>query len=172
MNNISFVVSSCDKYSTAWKPYFELVKKFWPEHPERIYLISESKQYVDSELNIQCENYPESYTWSERLYHTLEKIDTEYIIFSLEDFFLLGPVKQEVIDRCIGWMDENREIAECRLSAWCARDLGEYWEKELPDRMYRSASTLRLPYGAVRTLCRLSISKKILGSSKGGGLSA
>lgn len=134
-NNVTLVVSSCDKYSTAWKPYFELIKKFWSEHPERIYLISETKRCSDSELKIQCENYPEHYTWSERLYHTLEKIDTEYIIFSLEDFFLLGPVKQEVIDRCIGWMDENREIAECRLSAWCARDLGDYWERDASFRI-------------------------------------
>lgn len=133
---ISIVVSSCDKYSTAWKPYFELIKKFWPGHPKNIFLITESKQYSDPDLNIMTMTYPADYTWSKRLYSTLEMIDSEYVIFSLEDFFLLGEVKQDVIDRCIKWMDENHNIAECRLSAWCAHELGDYWE---PDSTFRIA---------------------------------
>lgn len=132
---ITLVVSSCDKYSTAWKPYFELIKKFWPEHPSKIYLISETKQYQDDQLNIISLNYPNG-SWSERLYNTLNIIDTEYIIFSLEDFFLLGPVNQSVIDRCISWMESEKNIAECRLSAWCAKNLGDYWK---PDASFRIA---------------------------------
>lgn len=115
MSDITLVVSSCDKYEDAWYPYFELLKKYWPEHPEKIALITETKQYSTEGLNIKTYNYPESYTWSERLYRTLEAIDTRYIIFSLEDFFLLNYVKQEKIDKCIEWMEEDNNIAECRL---------------------------------------------------------
>lgn len=115
-DNVTLLVSSCDKYEDAWYPYFELVKKYWPQHPEKIALITETKQYSTEKLNIKTYNYPESYTWSERLYKTLEEIDTKYIIFSLEDFFLLDYVKQDKIDECIKWMDENEKIVECRLS--------------------------------------------------------
>ena len=114
-NSITLVVSSCDKYEDAWYPYFELLKKYWPQHPEQIALITETKQYSTDGLNIKTYNYPESYTWSERLYKTLESIDTKYIIFSLEDCFLLDYVKQDKIDECIKWMEEDENIAECRL---------------------------------------------------------
>lgn len=115
MNDVTLVVSSCDKYEDAWYPYFELVKKFWPQHPEKIALITETKQYGIEGLNIKTYNYPESYTWSERLYKTLESIDTQYIILSLEDFFLLDYVKQEKIDECFALMESDDNIVECRL---------------------------------------------------------
>lgn len=141
MEKVSLVVSSCDKYSSAWKPYFELIKKFWPEHPTTIYLISESKRYNDPDLNIITKNYPSSYTWSQRLWHTLNCIKTEYIIFSLEDAFLLDFVKQKEIDKCLKWMDNNPEIVECRLSSWQAIKLGEKWGNSFkvagPDVPYR-----------------------------------
>ncbi len=113
--NITLLVSSCDKYEDAWYPYFELIKKYWPTHPENIALITETKQYKTDGLNIKTYNYPKSYTWSERLYRTLEQIDTKYIIFSLEDFFLLDYVKQDRLDECVSWMEENPDIAVCRL---------------------------------------------------------
>lgn len=113
--DVSLVVSSCDKYEDAWYPYFELLKKYWPEHPQKIYLITEEKGFSCSDLDIQVCNYDKSLTWSERLYLTLNQIESKYIIFSLEDFFLLGNVNQARIEECIGWMEENSQIAVCRL---------------------------------------------------------
>lgn len=113
--DISLVVSSCDKYEDAWYPYFELIKKFWPEHPEKIYLISENKSYSTEGLNIESCNFGDDCTWSERFYKTLEKIESKYVVFSLEDFFLLDYVKQEMIEKCVRWMEEDSSIAECRL---------------------------------------------------------
>lgn len=115
-DNCSFVVSSCDKYETAWYPYFELVKKYWQDRPEDIYLITESKTYTHEGLSIKCFNGGTSLTWSERLYQCLSQIQSKYIIFSLEDFFLLDNVKNDQIEKCFGWMEENPDIAVCRLA--------------------------------------------------------
>ncbi len=115
--NITLLVSSSDKYEDAWYPYFELIKRFWPEHPEKIALVTETKKYEDEELNVITYNYPESFTWSERLYRTLEQIETDFVFFSLEDFFLLDYVKQDRIDECVSWMQENPDIAVFKLHA-------------------------------------------------------
>lgn len=128
--DITLVVSSCDKYEDTWYPYFELIKKYWPEHPQNIALITETKQYQTPGLNITCYNYPEEYTWSQRLYYTLERISTKYIVFSLEDFFLLDYVKQDRIDECLGWMEANPQIAVCRL---CPSDV----EELVPTEQYK-----------------------------------
>ena len=114
-NDIALVVSSCDKYADAWYPYFELIKKYWPGHPKKIYLITEGKKFYSTGLDITVSAYDKSLTWSEMLYKTLSKIDSKYIIFSLEDFFLLDYVKQERIDECVTWMEENPQIAVCRF---------------------------------------------------------
>jgi hypothetical protein len=113
--DVTLVVSSCDIYEDAWYPYFELIKKYWPEHPENIVLITETKSFSCDGLNVKVFNYDEHLTWSERLYRTLEAIPTKYIIFSLEDFFLLDYVKQQRIDECYDWMEADPQIAVCRL---------------------------------------------------------
>jgi len=34
------LIASCDAYSDAWAPFFALMKKYWPDCPYPIYLIS------------------------------------------------------------------------------------------------------------------------------------
>ena len=125
---ISLLVCSCDKYQTAWKPYFELIKRFWPQHPQTIYLNTETISYVCKDLNIKNINSNKEATWSRRLLNALEQVSTKYVIFSLEDAFLLGPVNQKVVDTCIDWMEENPQIAECRLSAHDCIESGVCWK--------------------------------------------
>ncbi len=116
MEHCSLVVSSCDKYETAWYPYFELIKKYWKDRPKYIYLITETKQYIHEGLDIICVNPGTKCSWSERLYQCLSLIRTKYIIFSLEDFFLLGEVKSSRLEQCYEWMEDNPQIAVCRLA--------------------------------------------------------
>lgn len=116
MDHCSLVVSSCDKYETSWYPYFELIKKYWKDRPKKIYLITETKTYSHEGLEITCVNPGTKCTWSERLYQCLSQINTKYIIFSLEDFFLLGHVKSGQLEKCYEWMEADSEIAVCRLA--------------------------------------------------------
>jgi|GEM_PF-351012 hypothetical protein len=123
IDHCSLVVSSCDKYETVWYPYFELIKKYWRDHPNEIYLITESKTYTHKGLNITCINTKSKSTWSERLFNCLTKITSKYIIFSLEDFFLLDNVKSDQLEKCFHWMEDNPGIAVCRLAVSCNKDL-------------------------------------------------
>ncbi|MBE6795492.1 MAG: hypothetical protein E7533_02780 [Ruminococcaceae bacterium] len=141
--DVALVVSSCDKYEDAWYPYFELVKKYWPERPEKIFLITETKGYSHPGLNVISCKFGKEVTWSERLYKTLEKAGTKYIVFSLEDFFLLDYVKQDRIEKCIEWMEEDETIAECRLHSSEYEGLIES-EKYAPFRIAESDTPYRL----------------------------
>ena len=126
--NCSLLVCSCDKYATAWYPYFELIKKYWPEHPQKIYLNTETKQYHCEGLEIQTINSSGNCTWSQRLYHCLDQIDTKYVVFSLEDFFLLDYVNQSKMNRCMEWMEEDSSIAVCRFYASNLDKLKKVWK--------------------------------------------
>lgn len=116
--NLALVVCSCDKYESAWHPFFELIKKYWPDCPTKIYLNTEKKSYFCKDLDIITINSEDGMTWSARLIQALEKIEEEYILFALEDFFLLGTVDQRAIYKCVEWMNGDFEIVECRLSTF------------------------------------------------------
>lgn len=116
MENIALFVSSCDKYESVWYPYFELIKIYWPAHPKKIYLSTESKSYSIEGLDITILNSGSVIPWSQRLIEALNQVEEPFIIFSLEDFFFLDTIKQSKIDECLTWMMEDNSIGVCRLS--------------------------------------------------------
>ena len=112
--NCTVVVSSCDKCSDLWYPFFLLFQKAWPENEFPIVLNTESKTYQHQGMNIETfclykenENVP----WGKRLKETLKKIDTEYIILLLDDFFLRDRVNHNQIQQCIEWMEQDKSIS-------------------------------------------------------------
>jgi hypothetical protein len=113
MYDCTLLVSSCDKYKDAWKPYFILLKKYWPEVVNYEIVLSTESEILDdyNDLNINYFHYPEPATWSKRLKECLKSIDTKYIVFSLEDFFLQSRVDDQEIIRCIGYMENDPKIA-------------------------------------------------------------
>lgn len=117
-DEVTLLVSSCDKYSTAWFPFFELIKYNWPGHPQKIVLNTETINYSHKGLSIETitEPYINS-TWSQRLLNCLNKITTDYIIFSLEDFFIQCPIKEDILEYCLEKMKNNPKIACFRLKA-------------------------------------------------------
>lgn len=101
------LVNSCDKYKEAWFPFFELLKINWKDCPFEITLNTETLQY--EKYGIRSINVEGS--WGERLALALRQIDTPYIIFLLEDFFIQGKVKTDEINKCINYMKKDDSIA-------------------------------------------------------------
>lgn len=105
MNKFTIIVNSCDKYEDAWEPFFKLLKLQWPECSNfEIILNTETKVYNCDFLNIRtiCGG---NTTWSIRLKNVLKSIDSELVVFLLEDYFLKSPVNQkdfwEIVDYMI-----------------------------------------------------------------------
>ncbi len=113
-NNCTLVINSCDAYSDLWDIFFRLFKIQWMDCPYPIILNTESKDYTADGLNLRCLHFfkqGEKVTWSKLTKTVLEKINTDYVIFLLDDFFLESVVLQDKIDECISWMNENKNIA-------------------------------------------------------------
>lgn len=104
------LVNSCDKYEDAWKPFFKLVQKYWPDCPYPFYLNTEHKPFSVEGLEVEVLNINDaaaSLPWGQRLKECLARIPSEYVILFLEDFFLQAPVNQEELERCIGLMEDD-----------------------------------------------------------------
>lgn len=111
MECCSVFVASCDKYEDAWYPFFSLLSKYWDKCPYKIYLSTETKKCnIANVITINDKNNP-SGLWGKRIKNALKAIDSEYIIFLLEDFFIMSGVRQEEIDKCIKYLDEDRDIS-------------------------------------------------------------
>lgn len=139
----TLLVMSSDNYECAWKPYFELIKRNWINRPQNIVLCTESKTFQADGIDIQVFAGGVENTWSKRLFDSLNTIDTEYVLFSLEDFFLLKSVDERQIERCLDWMENDQNIAEVRLKPSSDRRLIAS-EKYHPFKYAKSDTPYRL----------------------------
>lgn len=109
--DLSVVVSSCDKYSALWDPFFQLFFKQWPSlHAENkdmpIYLISNHKKYENPRVtDIQI---PNEMSWSDNLLQALDKVDTRYVLIVLEDYAFNRPVPEDLLSRQYDFLVKNQ----------------------------------------------------------------
>lgn len=109
--DLTILVNSCDLYEDAWYPFFKLLQIQWPQcdtYP--IILNTETKKYDCEFLNIHSFSSNPELTWSRRLLNCLSTIDSEYILFFLEDEFLLKPVNENELFKVIHYMDCNPDV--------------------------------------------------------------
>lgn len=126
-SKVSILVSSCDKYHEAWMPFFTLLSKYWKECHFPKYLLTETSSYSDFGVKtINCQ----SKEWSSRLLYALEEIDTDYVLFLLEDFFIMGSVDNETINRFIHYLgnDKNMSVIYLKTIAGQKRSSSVYPE--------------------------------------------
>lgn len=146
----TMLICSCDAYSDCWFPFFRLLNKYWPTMSFPIVLNSESKRFEYDGYEIKTFNLyrPNEVAWGKRLRDTLKKIDTEYIFFIMDDFFLNAPVDEKKIYQCINWMEKRNRITVFSF----------FWvfDKNLPAPQYPGFE-LRKQIGAYRFNCQAAI---------------
>ena len=116
MLDYCILVNSCDAYRDVWPFFFYLLKKNWKadEIPE-IYLNTESQSYYEDGLDVVTLNHVDKCAWGERLLAALARIEHEYVLMMLEDFYYESPIKVDIIDECVKRMSADRSILSFQL---------------------------------------------------------
>lgn len=110
-NKVSLIYCTCDKYESLWDGFFTLWKKYWPEFDAPIILNTETKEFSFSGYSFQRPTFSKTNpTWSERLFASLELVNTPYVILSLDDFYLKSKVDTETIRMCVEKMDADKTV--------------------------------------------------------------
>ncbi len=159
-NFCTVIVSSCDAYSDAWHPFFTLFFRYWPDCPFVVYLISSEKKYPDSRVNsLQIEDKK----WASNILEVLGKINTPYVLYMQEDYFL-----QKIVDTT-----KILELVE-KMRAWQAGYI-RLIPSPKPGRLFEAESSLGviLPGSLYRTSLQGAIwstetLKKLLRSGESG----
>lgn len=102
-SDASILVVSCDRYADLWRPFFNLMWRYWPDAPFKIYLGANFLVYNDS--RVETLTIGEDPGWSTGLKRMLEQIESPAIVLMLEDFFLRRPVDTEAVVSCLRAFD-------------------------------------------------------------------
>lgn len=97
MNNIAIIVNSCDAFSDCWMPFIHSIKKEWSDCPWSVYIISNNKE-IETPEGIAFIKVGEDKKFASNLKKALSVIDSKYIIYLQEDYFLNRKVNQKAIE--------------------------------------------------------------------------
>ncbi len=92
-SSVAVVVSSCDAFFDAWRPFQAFLEKFWDDCPFEIFLLTNELQVRSSRLRPLA--LGEDRGWSSNLLSALTKIDHPYVFYLQEDYFLTAPVYRD-----------------------------------------------------------------------------
>ena len=110
-DSVAVVVSSCDRFFDAWRPFAFFFRKYWPDCPFPIYLITNELR-VQSQ-RIQAIRVGRDKGWATNMQLALEQIHSPYILYLQEDYFLTAPVRAERLASDIAYAIEQNAASFC-----------------------------------------------------------
>lgn len=117
-NKVTVLINSCDLYKSAWEPFLELFLIQWPDCPYDFVINSETLDYTGKIKNVKAVHPDDkAMTWTQRFRYVLNHIESEYILFFIEDYFVLKPVNTRVFEHAVKVMDENPNVGMISLAS-------------------------------------------------------
>ena len=83
---MKILVCSCDKDEDLFEPFHHCIEKYWPDHPEVIYLTNTVDNTYYPTIK---KNYPLS-QWTRGVREAVQEIDASYILLMVDDVFFTG----------------------------------------------------------------------------------
>lgn len=133
-NNFSIIISTCDKFSDLWDAHIQLLNKNWADRNVDTFLVTDKPTDRTFE-NVNVVAAGEATEITERLRVVMPLIKTEYILFTLDDYFLTEKISTKAILKDIEDMKEQ-EIDYMRLSVLSRKNLKNRKAVEVADKIY------------------------------------
>jgi hypothetical protein len=91
--SVAIVVSSCDAFFDAWQPFNFFLKRFWPDCPFEIFLLTNAIEVRSPRIHSLALGPDRG--WSSNLLNALDRVRYPYIFYAQEDYFLTAPVQNQ-----------------------------------------------------------------------------
>lgn len=104
-NELTLLLVSYDGYGDMWPAFFKCKEKFWPDCPYPLVLANNVKPFEAK--NIRVINCGNDAQWSTRTRLALQSIESKYVLFLLEDLFMLDQVRTEDIQGAVELMEKD-----------------------------------------------------------------
>lgn len=99
MSDLGILIKSCDSYSDLWHPFFTLWWRYWPDCPYPVYLGANHKEWKDPRVKMILVG--DDHSWGECTRKMVETFPHEYIMLSVEDYFLTKPIDTHRINELL-----------------------------------------------------------------------
>lgn len=131
-SDLAVVMITCQRYSSAWIPFFTLFQRYWPDCPYKVYMGTDKGSFPDV-MTLQTGDDGGAKNWAQRLRCVLQAIPEKFVFLFQEDFLIQEPVHTVAIRKLARHMRDHdvgviRAICDpVPRTAWhgCA-DLGAY----------------------------------------------
>ena len=110
-SSVAVVVSSCDSFFDAWRPFVFFFRKYWPDCPFPVFLIV-NRLRIRSAI-VQPISVGPDREWASNMITALESIAQPYILYFQEDYFLNGPVNNEQLTQDFAYAFDNDAASFC-----------------------------------------------------------
>lgn len=110
-SSVAVVVSSCDAFFDAWRPFVFFFRKYWSDCPFPVFLILNGLK-VRSKI-VQPIHVGPDRDWASNMMTALESIPQPYLIYFQEDYFLNGRVNNALMAQDIAYAVEHDAASFC-----------------------------------------------------------
>jgi len=110
-SSVAVVVSSCDAFFDAWRPFVFFFRKYWGDCPFPVFLIVNQLE-VRSRVVQPIPVGPDR-GWASNMMTALESIPQPYLIYFQEDYFLNGPVNNGLLAQDLAYALEHDAASFC-----------------------------------------------------------
>ncbi len=114
LENVTIVVSSCDRYGDLWDPFFKLLFKYW--HSLKTYnkdipiiLISNERDFAAE--GVQVYKTGKDASWSSNMMKVLKSVKTKYVLYLQEDYLIAAPVDERRLQYLLEKMAQEHVVA-------------------------------------------------------------
>src|SRR5215212_3099848 len=94
-SSVAVVVSSCDAFFDAWRPFVFFFRKHWADCPFPVHLIV-NRLNVRSSV-VQPISVGPDREWASNMMAALDSIPQPYLLYFQEDYFLTGKVNNGLL---------------------------------------------------------------------------
>jgi len=109
--SVAVVVSSCDGFFDAWRPFHAFLQKFWGDCPLEIFLLTNK---FEARSPFLCAiAVGEDRGWSSNLLLALERISHSYVLYFQEDYFLTAPVVRDQLAEDFAYVIDSGADSLC-----------------------------------------------------------
>jgi hypothetical protein len=105
-NKLTLLISTCDKFSDLWEIHCRLLEENWPQRNIRTILLTDQTNSFTFP-GIEIISIIGSEGIVDRLRYVVNMVSTEYILITLDDYFLVRPVKNEKIKYLLSLMESE-----------------------------------------------------------------
>lgn len=97
------IINTCDKYSDLWEAHIMLLNQNWQNRGCKSYLLTDTPTERKFErVEVVCAGANTEIT--ERLKCVLEQVTTEYVLFTLDDYFLTSEIDENALEEALDVM--------------------------------------------------------------------